>query len=408
MDSSIENGHQDLEWAIKLNRISLEVLGLWPKVEEVPREKLKRNLHVLAILLLFVFGVLFPCIHSLIKTHEDIMIVIEHLQGILPIITCVVRIIVFWWKKEVCFSDILEDVIPIISMITEDWLKSRDVQEKKVMITWAQKSRIIVISSYIVMGVTSVCGVLLPIFGISPTHGVNINDTEKMFPLRVYYFYDVTKSPQYELTYISLSIGILFAAITYTGIDNFLGLLVFHICGQIDILSTRLIYLNKFVKFHNSLKNCVWNHTRLLRAIAVIEDTYNKMLLALFLYFGILFAFYGFLIINLVEERNYLSVTRILILICLVITILVHMALYCAVGEVLIIQCDRMYHAICSQKWYNLDSKKAKNLILLLIRTKVSCYITAGKVFPMTMSTFCNLVKTSAGYISVLLTTKNT
>ncbi|EZA58867.1 hypothetical protein X777_00709, partial [Ooceraea biroi] len=388
-----------LEWAIKLNRISLEVLGLWPKVEEVPREKLKHNLHVLSILLIFVLSILFPCIHSLVKTHEDIMIIIEHLQCILPMITCIVRIIVFWWKKE--------DIIPIISMITEDWLKSRNVQERNMMITWAQRSRIIVISSYIVMGISCFCGVLLPIFGLSLTDGVNINDTEKIFPLRVYYFYDVTKSPQYELTYIILTIGIFFTATTYTGIDNFLGLLIFHICGQLDILSTRLMYLNTFMKFHNDLKNCVMNHTRLLRAIAIIEDTYNKMLLALFLYFGILFAFYGFLIINLVQERNYLSITRIISLMCVVITILVHMGLYCAVGEVLIIQCDRMYYAICSQKWYTLDSKKIKNLILLLIRTKIPCYITAGKVFPMTMATFCNLVETSVGYISVLCTARN-
>lgn len=32
------------------------------------------------------------------------------------------------------------------------------------------------------------------------------------------------------------------------------------------------------------------------RAINIIEDAYNLTLLALFVYFGILFAFYGFLI----------------------------------------------------------------------------------------------------------------
>lgn len=36
----------------------------------------------------------------------------------------------------------------------------------------------------------------------------------------------------------------------------------------------------------------------LYRAIAVLEDTFNIMLLMLFLYFGTLFAFYGFLIIS--------------------------------------------------------------------------------------------------------------
>lgn len=34
------------------------------------------------------------------------------------------------------------------------------------------------------------------------------------------------------------------------------------------------------------------------RAIAVVEDTYNVILLVIFLCFGVLFAFYGFVIIN--------------------------------------------------------------------------------------------------------------
>lgn len=40
------------------------------------------------------------------------------------------------------------------------------------------------------------------------------------------------------------------------------------------------------------------------RVIAVIEDTYNMMLLALFIYFGILFAFYGFRIISVSARRK--------------------------------------------------------------------------------------------------------
>jgi len=150
-------------------------------------------------------------------------------------------------------------------MIIEDWLKPKNLQERNVMITWAQRSRTILISSYILMGISYICYIFLPIFGISVTQTVNINSTERLFPLRVHYFYDVTKWPQYVLTYINLSIAIFFGATVYTSIDNFLGLLIFHICGQLDILSTRFVYLNKLVKFHDELKNCVMLHTRLLR-----------------------------------------------------------------------------------------------------------------------------------------------
>jgi len=133
------------------------------------------------------------------------------------------------------------------------------------MITWARRLRTVVISSYILMKLSYICGILLSIFGISIIQMVNANDIEKLFPLKVHYFQDVTKRPQYVLTYINLSIALFFAATAHTSIDNFLGLLIFHICGQLDILSARFVRLNKLVKFHHEMKNCVMFHMRMLR-----------------------------------------------------------------------------------------------------------------------------------------------
>jgi len=55
------------------------------------------------------------------------------------------------------------------------------------------------------------------------------------------------------------------------------------------------------------------------------------------------------------------------------------------------IKCESMYHATYEHEWYKLEPEKAKTLILLMIRTSKPLYITAGKIFPMTMSTFCNV-----------------
>jgi len=55
------------------------------------------------------------------------------------------------------------------------------------------------------------------------------------------------------------------------------------------------------------------------------------------------------------------------------------------------IKCEGIYEAACKYKWYNLESKKAKSLMMIMIRANKSMYLTAGKLFPMTMSTFCNV-----------------
>lgn len=50
-----------------------------------------------------------------------------------------------------------------------------------------------------------------------------------------------------------------------------------------------------------------------------------------------------------------------------------------------------MYRAICDIEWYKLEPKQAKNLILLTMRANEPLRITAGKVIPLTMATFCSV-----------------
>ncbi|XP_070526353.1 odorant receptor 4-like [Cardiocondyla obscurior] len=282
-------------------------------------------------------------------------------------------------------------IIPIINMIAEDWKTPKNMQEKNIMIRQAQYARIIITCAFCIMGVGGFFIIILPCFGISMRLTTNITDPGRPMPLQTHYIYDVTKKPQYELTFISQSIYIIVAIMSYSGIDNFLGLLVFHICGQLEILKKNLSSLDKCMDCQKILKKCVMRHVRLLRAIKVIEETYNITLLVLFVYFGLLFAFYGFRIICLFEEENNLSVVHLIYFISNIINLFVHMCLYCVLGEILMTKCNEIYYAAYNNKWYSVDLKTTKNLIHLFIRGTKPVYLTAGKIFPMTMATFCGV-----------------
>jgi len=101
---------------------------------------------------------------------------------------------------------------------------------------------------------------------------------------------------------------------------------------------------------------------------------------------------------------------RFMYLVSVVINVCSHMCLFCAVGEFLVTQvslyilkntyrkknkimfkCERMYLAVYEYEWYKLEPEEARTLILLMIRTSKPLHITAGKIFPMTMSMFCNV-----------------
>lgn len=90
-----------------------------------------------------------------------------------------------------------------------------------------------------------------------------INTSTNILYLRYNLWYN--KRLQFELMFISQMVYILLAIMSYTGIDNFLGLLIFHICGQLDIIKNCLTCLDQYINSHDILKNCVTKHVRLLR-----------------------------------------------------------------------------------------------------------------------------------------------
>lgn len=150
------------------------------------------------------------------------------------------------------------------------------------MIKCARIARIFTIFGYFIMLITFILAAILPIFGISMRYLTNKTDPNKLMPLQTYYIYDRDKSPFYEVTYILQCLGLSVAAIMYTSIDNFLGLLVLHVCGQLENLKTRIIYLDKFQNFENALSDSVQDHIRLIR-LRIIQYYYNFFRLLYFL-----------------------------------------------------------------------------------------------------------------------------
>ncbi|XP_050447468.1 odorant receptor 43a-like [Cataglyphis hispanica] len=384
------------EWATKLNRFTLNIIGLWPGIYENTRDRLLSDLRTIFCFFLIVFVCLIPSIHSLVRTWSDMIAKIDNLQFTLPLMIVVIKVIIIRWNKT--------DLTLVLKMIADDWTKDKSEKEQRVMIKYAQNARIILIIGYIIMIVGLSFVVFLPCFGTSLRYITNITDPVKILPLPTYYIYDKDQTPYYELTYTAQAVTLVMAVASYTGVDNLLGLLIFHLCGQMENLKERLILINMRHKtFSEGLTFIVEDHIRLIKYFHTVESTFTVLLLGLLLYFGILFCLYGFLIVTILTEGKEMSIFRLIYLISIVLNVCGHMCLYCVVGEILVAQCEGIYHAAYDCEWYTLEPEKTRTLILIMIRANKLLHITAGKMFPMTLSMFCNLVKTSGGYVSVLL-----
>ncbi|XP_050445050.1 odorant receptor 43a-like [Cataglyphis hispanica] len=395
MDDSKYYGYADLEWAIGINRFTLEMTGLWPDEKLSRRQKFLANLRAFIIFITLIFVQIIPSIFSLMRVWGDMVAIIDNLQITLPFSICATKIIIMWLRKK--------DLESIVSMLVTDWIKTKTEEERDIMIRKARIARTLIIFGCIMMILAIFILIIPPCFGYYMRYLTNITDPGKPLLLQTYYLRDMSVSPYFEIAFVAQAMAIILGAFTYTGIDNFLGLLVFHICAQMEILRNRLLNINGFKNFNVGLSMSVRNHIRLIRSVDIIDKTFNLMLLALLVYFGILFCLQGFLIISMIDDGGNVSFVRICWLVSVLINTFVHMCVYCVVGEILIEKCEGICYAAYEYAWYTLKPNEARSLMLIMIRAERPLYITAGKIFPMTLSLFCSLIKTSAGYISVLL-----
>ncbi|KAL6442529.1 hypothetical protein ACFW04_002605 [Cataglyphis niger] len=369
------------------------MLGIWPKNNETKLEKLLTNVRVIVMLNIGLWFCIIPSVHSLLRIWGNIMSMVDNLEYTLPSIMATIKFFIMWQKKK--------DILPLLNMIKHDWLKPKAMQERDIMIKRARLACMLTIFGYFIMFISSLLFTILPVFGISMRYLSNKTDPGRLVPLQTYYFYDRDKSPFYEITYTLQAIGIFMFGAVYTGTDCFLSLLVFHVCGQLENLKARIIDLAKFNNFENVLSDSVQDHIRLIRSINIIDNIFSLMLLGALFYFGILFAFQGFLIVSIITHYGDISELRLIFIMLVFITTFAHTCLYCTVGEILVAQCEGVYEAACECKWYTLEPKKAKKLSIIMIYASKSLYLTAGKLFPMTMATFCNVSKLKQLYTNL-------
>ncbi|XP_025989887.2 odorant receptor 43a [Solenopsis invicta] len=395
MDIIEPNGNADFEWATRLNRLVLNIIGVWPNAHKNAYDKFLSNLHVTFVIAIILFVGEIPAIHSLVRTWGDLISMIDNLQFSLPLTIAIIKLIDIWSKKT--------DLLMAINMIAEDWIKEKTNKERCIMIKQAQNARIITIVCCLFMFLAGCLVAILPCFGTTVRYITNVTDPVKILPLQTQYIYDKNRSPYYELTYAAQVVLLIVTAASYSGIDNLLGLLIFHLCGQMENLKERITNIKQFKNFNSGLAVIVKDHIRLTKFFDIVESTFTILLLGLLLYFGTLFCLYGFLIVAVLTEGKEMSLFRLIYLISIVLNVCGHMCLYCVVGEILVAQCEGLYRAAYNYEWYKLNPEEARSLIIIMIRANKTLHITAGKMFPMTLSMFCNLIKTSAGYVSVLL-----
>ncbi|XP_012058426.1 PREDICTED: uncharacterized protein LOC105621565 [Atta cephalotes] len=169
------------------------------------------------------------------------------------------KVFIMWYNKGA--------LSPLIDMIVKDWIKVKMEEERIVMLKQARITRLLAICGALMILSTLLITFGSFLFGKTLRHVTNFTDpVGKHLPIQTYYPHDISNSPNFELTYLIQVIGLTTSGLSYTAVDNFLGLLILHICGQMENLYLRLLNLGKNSNFKELLKHNVKDHIRLIRS----------------------------------------------------------------------------------------------------------------------------------------------
>ncbi|XP_058807702.1 uncharacterized protein LOC131673606 isoform X3 [Phymastichus coffea] len=112
--------------------------------------------------------------------------------------------------------------------------------------------------------------------------------------------------------------------------------------------------------------------------------------------------FLGYYFITEWESRNAISTMTYCILL---VSFTFNIFIFCFIGDILTEQCKKVGEVTYAIDWYKLPGKTAVDVIFIIaISSCCPARITAGKMVYLSMSSFCNVIKTAATYLNLLRT----
>ncbi|XP_057335789.1 odorant receptor Or2-like [Microplitis mediator] len=399
--SNNESSVKDYEWAVNYHRKVFKLCGLWSYSK--PLEwyiKLLTEVHSLIIIACIITSLTIPEVMALTKVWADLTLIVDNFLSSIPLCSAQIKLIVLWTKRKA--------IAKIFDAVKSDWLEPKNEFERQIMIKYARIANIMMI-----IGISNIAYNLIifhgcVIFGFSFRTTTNLTDIEGyLIATQTVFPFDVTIGYRYWVIRIVHALECYLAGTVYTGIDVFFGMSVLHNCGQLEILAEKIkcmVNSDEPLMFKELLKTIVLRHYRIISLIEEIKDIFSSVLLLLVMCFGITFSVMGFLIatsfgstgtrVPFIQMNFYMGYIFFFVGL---------MFVYSWVGENLVTHSEGIYLAVYNCDWTALDSKQTTQLIILLVRSQKPLEVTIGKFAPVSLNTFAQLLKTSMGYISVLL-----
>ncbi|XP_071637394.1 odorant receptor 4-like isoform X2 [Temnothorax longispinosus] len=299
-------------------------------------------------------------------------------------------------------SDLLKLVIDVIRKDMVEH-KFENIEEERIYYNYNFISKVFSYGSIVGMFITVVSLYFRPLVYILTNQVSARNSTESfMLPYRVHPFLDTSNTHAYILMYLYL-FPLIYISVCHMAAICLLVILVFHICGELSILSYRIRHVGEYSQaaVADRIRSFVRMHLKIIWMAKSVDDTFNLILLDELVGNSIVLAISLYYVIMNLEVSE---VATLFTFTFFAIIALVMLFGYCLIGDQLTQQCISVQDAYYECNWYEMPHGCKKCLLICMIRGQVMLYLTAGRFYMFSLNSFTDVIKTSLGYLSLLRT----
>ncbi|XP_018305102.1 odorant receptor 115 [Mycetomoellerius zeteki] len=345
---------------------------------------------------------------NLVFIWGDVDMMTENLATAnIPVANSFMKAFTIWRRRKVLKL--------LVNFFYQDWYMPKTSEERTIMLKNAKIVRKISIWCTIL---TQIMVTIYIVLRISTIIRFSPNDPACPMLYTAYFPFDITRSPIFELICICQILSAYSATVTYTGTDSFISMLVLHVCGQFENLRERLKNLvndsngiKTSQEFKSELRQIVMRHEHLNWFAKTIEESFNMMMLIQMLSCTVQLCFQGFQVFTVSGSK--IAFYQILFMFAKTIEDSFNMMLLIQILSCTVQLCFQGFQVFRSTEiglsayesnWFNMPGKEARNLLLIMHRSTIPLYLTAGKFSTFSLQMFSKIVRSSLGYLSVLLT----
>ncbi|XP_014238329.1 odorant receptor 13a-like [Trichogramma pretiosum] len=405
-------GLKDYNWAVGLNRWSLRLMGIWPGEKQ-------QYLRVPFMIGIIFFCLFLPQMYALALVMEHLPLVIDNLLTSCAALTSCFKLLFFWQNRQVL------DLV--IESMRKDWLRGcKDQRTRKTMLKAASRARLITTLDYSVMASCYAGFVVAPLLGFDLRTSNNITDYPpggRKLLVQSYYPFDYSASPTFELAYFLQLVGSFFVGMAVSIPDDYFGALILHASAQFNVLAARIDGLIDEVTttrdcrgpaavadrsdsstINRRLGRLVDRHVHLYSMVLAIEKSFSLVLAGQIFCMSVMVCCLGFQILSVLNNMSDKPTPlQMVTLIGTLFTMMLHTLIDCLASEALASQSTEIFYRICNSRWYELPYKSMRCLVPMMLVSKTPRQIKTGKIINMSLATYCSIIKSTAGYISVLI-----